>query len=189
MKKVKLQELFKEFDTFCNSDKKNLVIRGFDNWDKFIYTLEMLSKEQVKETVLLETYFIRNLKDIFEVNGLSKSVIHTGKTEVIKGIKLLFDKYTTTDNLYADNEYAIFYPIEAVLYKPNDLKKLADKVKKIRTKHNIFITTNDYSDKVDKLYEYINVDETLILDLSELNPEKYQRIKSNLRNDGKGLPY
>lgn len=189
MKKVKLQGLFKEFDTFCNSDKKNLVIRGFDNWDKFIYTLEMLSKEQVKEKVLLETYFIRNLKDIFEVNGLSKSVIHTGETKVIKGIKLLFDKYTTTDNLYADNEYAIFYPIEAVLYKPNDLKKLANKVKKLRTKHNIFITTNDYSDKVDKLYEYINIDETLILDLNEFYSDKYKTIRENAKKDNRKLPY
>lgn len=189
LKKVTLKEFANEFNTFCESDKRNLLVRGYDNWDKFICTLKMLSQKQIKETVLLETYVIRNLKDIFEVNGLSKSIVHTGKIGVVNGIKLLFDRYTTTNNLYANNKYAIFYPIEAVLYNSNDLKKLSNKVKSLRTKHNIFITTNDYSNRIDKLYDYIDIDETLILDLSEYHPEKYRTIKNNFQREGKELPY
>lgn len=192
LKKVTLKEFANEFNTFCESDKRNLLVRGYDNWDKFIVVLELLKRINQKKPIgitLLETYRFEYLKIMFANNKLKKKMIHTNGIGVVNGVKLLFDNYTRSSNYYADNEFAIFYPVQTILYSDHDLTKMSNKVKNLNTKHNIFISNNDYNNLIDKLYDYVDIDETLILDLNEFNRDKYKIIRENAKKDNRELPY
>ena len=88
------------------------------------------------------------------------------------------------------DDFALFYPVESVLFNAKDIAKFVKAVKGSKAKKNILITTNNFTKKAEELYGI--VDDCRILDTVDLN-EKHKKIfntiEQNIKVEHNELPY
>lgn len=199
MKRLNMDEFKNYVVKFLDgdSDKKTLLVRGYFDKDKLLHVLESIrDSEKINEAlfVLGEAGICdvpRLFNDVF-LDKRFKSNTRLNTRYDFPGAIGTFTKWRQHIDYTFGNRYdlAVFYPVETVLFDPKDSEKFIKTVKNSLTNKNILITTNDFSQRPEQLYDV--VDEVLILDTknkNEENKEQFETIKSNLERDNKSLPY
>lgn len=195
VQKVNPQEFVSEFEKLLLDDNThNILVRGYFDNDKLLLVFACLYETTGFDdgtivigntTVPHEREFLQrgirdsisklNLSDAFNINGLTVNFTQWRKN---RDFPFGFDK-----------DFAVFHPVQSAL-DDKDFPKFCSVLKNARAKKNILITTNDFSDSLEKLYRYM--DETLILDTTDVNDkhqQTYKVIQDNLEADNKSLPY
>lgn len=186
-------------DKFCdlmvNQNIHNILIRGYFDDDKVLLAFGILNdlpnyqngtlvigntrvqdEKRFLEQALRKPLPRFNLKDIFKINGLNIQFTQWKKHR---------------DFRFNDNkDFAIFHPVQTVISDISELDKFRKVLTNSKARKNILITTNDFNNNPEKIYDI--VDAVLILDTkasNEENKQTYDTIKANLAADGKEEPY
>ena len=95
------------------------------------------------------------------------------------------------DFRFNDNkDFAIFHPVQTAISDISERDKFRKVLANSKARKNILITTNDFNNDPEKIYDIVNA--VLILDttaVNEKNKQTYATIKANLAADGKEEPY
>ncbi|SFV41055.1 hypothetical protein [Ligilactobacillus acidipiscis] len=194
--KLKIDAFADKFDEFISDSNKNsLLIRGFYDVDKLLSVFNILSKNKYchKGVIVLGNVTIKHEQELFQRIFRNKLPTFNLSDEFdLADLTVSFTKWgQNTEFPYGQfDDFALFYPVESVLFNAKDTAKFVKAVKGSKAKKNILITTNDFTKKAEELYEI--VDDCLILDTVDLN-EKHKKIfntiEQNIKAKHNELPY
>lgn len=194
--KLKIDAFADKFGEFISDSNKNsLLIRGFYDVDKLLCVFNILSKNEHchKGVIVLGNVTIKHEQELFQKIFRNNLPIFNLSDEFeLADLTVSFTKWKqNTEFPYGwSDDFALFYPVESVLFNANDTAKFVKEVKESKAKKNILITTNDFTKKAEKLYGI--VDDCLILDTADIN-EKHQKmldtIGQNIKAEHNELPY
>ncbi|MCL5458077.1 hypothetical protein M3M33_05240 [Loigolactobacillus coryniformis] len=195
LNKLEPDNFIEYLNSFINSDSKNLLVRGYFNQDKLTAVLHLINDNENIQKVVFATgnisevprLFNRSFKRGYELKNIRLNTAYTllkSKIEFIKWERM--NEWSVQTNI----DLGVFYPVEGVLFSEKDTDKFLTHLSYSKARHNILLTTNDYSKRAEKLYPY--VDESVILDTSQLDEQHESEMKTLTRNitehDGE-MPY
>lgn len=195
IKKLKPMEFVTSFkELLLDENTHNILVRGYFNEDKLFLTFACLSdlKKLNEGTIVIGNTTVPHERELLQ-RGIGKNIpkLNLSDTFNINGLTVNFTQWKRNRDFPFgfDKDFVVFHPVESALVG-KDFPKFCSTLKNSKAKKNILITTNDFYDTSEKLYPY--VDETLILDTTDINDENrqaYKTIQSNLEADNKPLPY
>ncbi|MFT8728626.1 MAG: hypothetical protein ABF755_01005 [Oenococcus oeni] len=192
----KPKDFVSKLNDFLESDvEKNILIRGYFDDDKLYATMYALqqSHEYVNGNVVLGSINLPSANELFQRAITSnfpkfdlQRKIHT------MGLNLSFSKYDREIDMPFgfEDSFTLFFPVESVFFSKRDFSKLKHKIESSKADKNIFITTNDFSQRAEMLYPF--VDEVLVLDTTDLDDKHlstFETIKNNIALEGETIPY
>jgi len=177
------QKAIEAITNFLNdTDKRTMLVRGYDNEAKLRVTLSCLN--QVFDKGIIRTGSMSDMS--YHINGaykkdlLPNSIKSTAIYKLGK-MSVNFSSYAThTQNNPKGNEdtFTLFYPVESVLKNSKRYNKFLDEIKCTQSKKIILVTTNEWGIKDWDIENH--VDENFFYSVENDNPQ----IMKNLRNNG-----
>ncbi|MFY2153344.1 hypothetical protein ACOSZA_10510 [Mammaliicoccus sciuri] len=173
------KEFLEKVNEFIVSDNQIALIKGYENYLKFLGVLKVLNTTDYKNGTI-HTRAIGRLKDLlFEKQIIPKNVKQHQRFR-LNNLTLNIDLYER--NIYSNNDFSIYYPVESAL--KNSSTYLINHIKNNDSKKIFIITTNDWDLNTDYIEEIC--DTTIILDIRHFDMESYKTI---YRNKKGFMPY
>ena len=192
-KNLEPKQFYREMSAFLDSDKKNLLIRGYFDQDKLEVVLYAMGRRDDISKSVFVTGLLSRVPELFNdsLNQNIKVPKLATKYELC-GTTAEFVKQTQNmnDDFAFNTDLAVFYPVQSVLDTETSTVKFLSNLSHSMAKKNILITTNDYSDRAERLYN--SMDEVLILDMSKVDDEHVETMKNitrNFKRQNMKLPY
>ncbi|MEB6230001.1 hypothetical protein [Staphylococcus xylosus] len=173
-------EFNKKLKEFIDSDKQIALVKGYINEYKLITVLKALNNSDYTKGAI-HTRSIGNLKQIVD-NRIAPKNITQNTSFKLSNLTLEINLYERNTIFHGD--FAIYYPVESALKIEKDTSKLLNHINNNSVPKIFIITTNDWSFNTFDLEK--TVDETIIYDLKQEDPEQYEILYNN--KNGK-LPY
>lgn len=195
IKKLEARPFFEAVLDFLESDKRTLLVRGLFNQDKLTVILQAMREAPNIKNGVFVTGYISEVPRLFNDSLISRDKFKNPRLKTnykIANTTIHFEKQeqSVEYNFAFNTDLAVFYPVESALFDEKRTNKVISKLEHSKATKNILITTNDYSNRAEKLYPF--VDEVLILDTSSIDKkhtEKAKIIESNLKTEGREMPY
>ena len=165
---------------FIKSENRIALVKGYVNEEKLTEVLKALNNS-IYNKGSINTRGIGNLKEIVDNQIIPKNITQNSYYR-LWGLDLEINLYERK-NIYR-GDFSIYYPVQSALLVQKDTRKLIDHIKNNPTPKIFIITTNDWSFNTDVLEKL--VDETIIYDLKQEDPESYKILYRNKNGD---LPY
>ncbi|UMT80986.1 hypothetical protein ML437_01670 [Staphylococcus roterodami] len=173
-------EFNKKLKEFIDSNKRIALVKGYIN--EYKLTTALIALNNSNYTIgTIHTRSIGNLKQIVDNRIVPKNITQNTSFNL--------SNLTLEINLYERNtiyhgDFAIYYPVESALIIEKDTSRLINHINNNPVPKIFIITTNDWGFNTLDLEKI--VDETIIYDLKQEDPEQYEIIYNN--KHGK-LPY
>lgn len=173
----------------------NILVRGYFDDDKVLLTFGILNDlpHYKNGTLVIGNTRVQDEK-IFLERGLRKTLPRFNLRDIFKiyGLNIQFTQCKKNrDFRFNDNkDFAIFHPVQTAISDISERDKFRKVLANSKARKNILITTNDFNNDPEKIYDIVNA--VLILDttaVNEKNKQTYATIKANLAADGKEEPY
>lgn len=187
--KFELKEFFREMENFLHDDnKKTILIRGYFNLDKLKSVFYLINQNFNSKSLVLYT----GISKMFLEGDIKKSNLRIQNQIDFKSTyrmdnnnSICFKKINKSLDFNNSYDFAIFYPVQ--LSKPDDFKIYKKMIENVNSEKNILITTNDTNRSSEELYEV--ADECLILDTSNIDENRGNKLKSISEDLNGELPY
>lgn len=166
-----------------------VLIRGYFHEEKLSGVLAAIESIDKLKDGLFVVSSIGEVPRLFEKSFKRKfSKVKQNQTYNFANSKNRFIRRTNSSDKFGyDEDFIVFYPVESLLFKEKDTESFISQLKNSPVPIKIIITTNDYSERAEKLYPF--VDEVVILDVNDLHAETYSTLENNLKRKGRVLPY
>lgn len=165
-----------------DTNKKTLLVRGYDNEAKLKVVLSCLNREF--ELGIIKTSGMSDISDHINRSfkkDLLPNVVKSTTTYNLGKMKVNINSYVTRTRSNPkgnENTFTLFYPVQLVLDDPKRLKKFINDLEETRSRKIILITTNEWSIEKWDIENYM--DEVYFYSVENDNPQ----IMRNLRNNG-----
>lgn len=173
-------EFNKKMKEFIDSDKRIALVKGYINEYKLITVLKTLNNSYFTKGAI-HTRSIGNLKQIVD-NRIAPKNITQNTSFKLSNLTLEINLYERNNIHHGD--FAIYYPVQSALIIERDTAKLINHINSNPVSKIFIITTNDWGFNTLNLEKI--VDETIIYDLKQEDPEQYEILHNNTNGD---LPY
>ena len=173
----------------------NILVRGYFDDDKVLLTFGILNDLPYYKngTLVIGNTRVQDEKNFLE-RGLRKILPRFNLRDVFKiyGLNIQFTQWKKHRDFRfnGNKDFAIFHPVQTAISDISERDKFRKVLANSKARKNILITTNDFNNDPEKIYDIVNA--VLILDttaVNEKNKQTYDTIKANLAADGKEEPY
>lgn len=173
----------------------NILVRGYFDDDKVLLTFRILNDLPYYKngTLVIGNTRVQDEKNFLE-RGLRKTLPRFNLRDVFKiyGLNIQFTQWKKHRDFRfnGNKDFAVFYPVQTAISDISERDKFRKVLANSKARKNILITTNDFNNDPEKIYDIVNA--VLILDTTAVNEENkqtYATIKANLATDGKEEPY
>ncbi|WP_253283652.1 hypothetical protein [Ligilactobacillus saerimneri] len=175
---------------------QNILVRGYIDNEKILLVFDTLQNLADYQTgsVVMGRVTVRAERE-YLVSGLSSKCVPRFNLKddfTMCGLKVNFTKLDQNidHEFNIGKDFAIFHPVESVLFDDSSVEKFRKVLKNSKAKKNILLTTNDLNKDPEKIYD--DVESVLILDSRDVDDkhrQKYKTIEYNLTSKGNKLPY
>ncbi|TFJ43939.1 hypothetical protein CKN80_09425 [Carnobacterium divergens] len=168
-------------DSFLESDKKILLLKGYDNDAKVMVSLMCLNEFFDRGIIRTSNMskFSGFIFDAFHKDLLPRNVNSTTNYKLGKMIVNISSYVTNTKRNPKGNDstFTLYHPVQTVLDNEKLYNNLIEELEKNQSKKIIIITTNEWSIDNWEIENY--VDEVYFYSVENDNPDIMSNLRSN----------